>query len=154
MEEWKNKLPFSVLRHVEERGECELIPAAKVADAYALLMESLGSRDRGSHYVRSSSGESFGGVGGKPTGTSSANYAMYCTYCKKPGHTIQKCRHPNCKGSQSPNPFVPFKSNYGPKKPVATANIANSPHQLFQPYIFTGKVSLTDSENKVFPIQI
>ena len=48
MEEWKNKLPFNILRHVEERGECELMQAAKVADAFALLIGSLGSRDRGS----------------------------------------------------------------------------------------------------------
>ena len=69
MEEWKNRMPFNILRHVEERGECELMRSAKVADAYALLMGSLSSRGRGSQYnVRSSFGESFGGVGGKPTG--------------------------------------------------------------------------------------
>ena len=32
MEEWKNKLPFNILRHVEEQGKCELMQVAKVAD--------------------------------------------------------------------------------------------------------------------------
>ena len=42
--------------------------AAKVADAFALLMGSLGSRGRGSQYpVRSNPEEGFGGVGGRPT---------------------------------------------------------------------------------------
>ena len=68
MEEWKNKLPFNILRHVEERGECELMQAAKVANAFVLLMGSLGSWGRGSQYpVRSYPGEGFGGVGGRPT---------------------------------------------------------------------------------------
>ena len=38
IKEWKNKLPFNILRHVEERGECELMQAAMVADAFAFLM--------------------------------------------------------------------------------------------------------------------
>ena len=63
-----------------ERGECELMQAAKVADAYALLMGSLGSRGRGSQYpVRSSSGEGFGGVGGKPTRFTSKTFIIQCT---------------------------------------------------------------------------
>ena len=87
--------------------------AAKVADAYALLMGSLGSRGIGSQYnVRSSSGEDFGGVGCKPTGFRPNGECF--TYCKKPGHTIEKCRHPNCKVSQSSNPFVSPISNYRP----------------------------------------
>ena len=96
--EWKNKLPFNILRHVEERGECELMHPAKVADAFALLMRSLGSPGRGSQYpVRSNPGEGFGGVGGRPTRFSPT--INYYSYCKKPSHTIQNCRHPNCKSS-------------------------------------------------------
>ena len=41
MEEWKNKLPFNILIYVEERGQCELMQAAKVADAFALLWDLL-----------------------------------------------------------------------------------------------------------------
>ena len=88
---------------------------AKVADAFALLMRSLGSCDLGSQYpVRSNPGEGFGGVGGRPTRF--FPNVTYCSYCKKPGHTIQNCRYPNCKFSQCQNPFVTPKSNFGPKK--------------------------------------
>ena len=44
LEEWKGKLPFNILRHVEERGETDLMRAAELADAYSLLVGSLGSR--------------------------------------------------------------------------------------------------------------
>ena len=116
--------------------------AAKVADAFALLMGFLGSRGHGSQYpVKSNSKEGFGGLGGRPTRFSPN--IDYCSYCKKPGHTIQNCRHANCKSSQSQNPFLPPKSNFGPRKPVATANVHDSPQKLFQRYIFSRKVSLT-----------
>ena len=99
---------------MEERGECELMQAAKVADAFALLMGSLGSRGCGSQNpVRSNPRKGFGGMGGRPIRFSPN--INYCSYCKKPAHTIQNCRHPNCKFSHSQKPFVPPKSNFGPK---------------------------------------
>ena len=49
---------------------------------------------------------------------------------------------------------MPPKSSYGPKKPVATANVANSHQKLFQPYMFTGKVSLPGSNEISYPITI
>ena len=49
---------------------------------------------------------------------------------------------------------MPPKSKFGPKNPVATANVHDSPQKLFQPYIFSGKVSLTGSEGRAYPIQI
>ena len=80
--------------------------------------------------------------------------AIFCTYCKKPGHTINKCRNLNCKASQSSTLFIPPKQSLRHKKPVATANVVNTPQQLFQPYMFECKVSLLGSENKVVPINI
>ena len=69
LEEWKSKIPFHILKHVEERGEVNLGRAAELADAYALLVESLGSRERAtSRHVRSSSDDNLGGVSGRSKG--------------------------------------------------------------------------------------
>ena len=155
LEEWKNKLPFNILRHVEERGESELMAAAKVADAFSLLMESLGSRGRGSpSNVRSSSGEGFGGVGGKPTGFSpNTHMSKWCAYCKKPGHTIQNCRHPKCKISQSPHPFTsPKPKTYD--KPMLLVNSVNSTLDSFEPYIYQGKIFLNDGKDKAINVRV
>lgn len=64
-----------------------------------MLMESLNSRGRGfTQNVRFSSGESLGGLGGKPnksTYNPSSCSNVHCSYCKKTGHTIKNCKHPN-----------------------------------------------------------
>ena len=151
LEEWKNKLPFDILRHVEERGESELMSAAKVADAYALLMKSLGSRGRSSlSNVKSSFGVGQGSAGGKPTGFSPNVYphANWCSYCKKPGHTIHQCRHPHCKVAKSQHSFVaPKPKTMENRKPVALVHSNNAPPEIYESYLYKGKVSLPGSKN-------
>lgn len=42
LEEVKSKMPMNILKHVEERGATRLERAAEMADAYSLLVRSLG----------------------------------------------------------------------------------------------------------------
>ncbi|XP_076056339.1 uncharacterized protein LOC143034289 [Oratosquilla oratoria] len=139
LEEWKSKIPFHILRYVEDRREKDLIQAAELADAQALMIETWGSKTRRqSPIVRSSSGYRPEGAGGKVG--SNINYnrisqPVQCSYCKKTGHSIQECNHPGCKTSSK------FKDHSAKFKPIAASNVHN-PHTSFDPYIFQGKVSL------------
>ncbi|XP_076044797.1 uncharacterized protein LOC143027398 [Oratosquilla oratoria] len=139
LEEWKSKIPFHILRYVEDRREKDLIQAVELADAQALMIETWGSETRWqSPIVRSSSGYRPEGAGGKVG--SNINYnrisqPVQCSYCKKTGHSIQECNHPGCKASSK------FKDHSAKSKPIAASNVHN-PHTSFDPYIFQGKVSL------------
>ncbi|KAK4329491.1 hypothetical protein Pmani_000158 [Petrolisthes manimaculis] len=48
-------MPISILKHVEERGETKLERVAEVADAYSLLVRSLGRVETQARSIRPSS---------------------------------------------------------------------------------------------------
>lgn len=147
-EEIKRKLPFDILKHIEERGETDLLKAAQIADSFALLKRSqLGKVDKVNFYVQSSSGDNLGNSGGK----AGKNTLNFCLYCKRAGHTIDKCKDPKCRKSsinvrQFTNPSIKsFES-----KPVTSVNNVNSPDP-FTDFKSRGTVSL-HSTSKSYPV--
>ena len=109
-------------------------------------MRNLGRTDSRSQLARSSSGYNLETRGGTTQGYENKSHSstLVCTYCKKPGHSIAQCKHPNCrianKPSTSTKPLQLSKSN----KPVFTCN-SNSPSHLFKPFLQPGQVSLGDA---------
>lgn len=96
LEEWKKKLPFPLLKYVEKKGERELVKVAEMADAQALRLESWNVHGgRRGDFVKSSSGDSPSKPGDGQKGGSASPNMLVCSYCKKPGHSIATCRHPN-----------------------------------------------------------
>ena len=134
-------MPLNILRHVEEKGVTTWENAAGVADSYSILVRSLGRTESQARVIKSSSDYTLGTGGGISRGPNNHSYntsSKICTYCKKSGHTISQCKHPNCKSSNR----VPVDSRFfHPKKPVSTCNIPSS-SQIFQPFIQKGHVSL------------
>ena len=142
LEEWKNKLPFPLLRYVEEKDERELVKVAEMADAHALRLDSWNVRGgKRSDFVKSSSGDSPS----KPDGQKSDNAfsKMLCSYCKKPGHSIATCKHPNCQFSKKLYGTSKSGTSNFPSKPVAT-NVGDpkKSSNLFKEFTFEGLVSL------------
>lgn len=99
LEEWKNKIPFYLVRHVETSGEIELCQAAELTDAHAMLVESWGGREREkAKTVRQFSGGNYVGPNGESRWrVSHSRPVITCKYCKKVGHNINECPHPGCK---------------------------------------------------------
>ncbi|XP_063585832.1 uncharacterized protein LOC134763205 [Penaeus indicus] len=151
LEEVKRKLPFDILKHIEERGETDLLKAAQIADSFALLKRSqLGKVDKVRFYVQSSSGENLRTNGGKAGKITPLNF---CSYCKRAGHTIDKCKDPKCRKSGiNVRPFInPSIQAFDPK-PVSSVTNVNSPDP-FSDFKYRGTVSL-DSMSKSHPILI
>lgn len=97
LQEWKNKLPFFLVRHVETSGASELCRAAELADAHALLVESSGGRERerGKPVRPFSEGTYMGSDGeSRGYGPSYSRPTVSCGYCKKAGHNISECPPP------------------------------------------------------------
>ncbi|XP_047478502.1 uncharacterized protein LOC125031660 [Penaeus chinensis] len=126
LEEVKRKLPFDILKHIEDRGETDLLKAAQIADSFALLKRSqLGKVDKVRFYVQSSSGENLGNGGGKAGKIAPLNF---CSYCKRAGHTIDKCKDPKCRKSGiNVRPFISPSIQAFEPKPVASVTNVNSP---------------------------
>ncbi|XP_047479369.1 uncharacterized protein LOC125032316 [Penaeus chinensis] len=150
LEEVKRKLPFDILKHIEDRGETDLLKAAQIADSFALLKRSqLGKVDKVRFYVQSSSGENLGN-GGKAGKIAPLNF---CSYCKRAGHTIDKCKDPKCRKSGiNVRPFISPSIQAFEPKPVASVTNVNSPDP-FSDFKYRGTVSL-DSMSKSYPILI
>lgn len=139
LEQFKSRLPFFLLRHIEERGEKDVIGAAGLADAHHLLVQSLNGGET-HKFVRTSSDVSF-----KPnkqrTPQNQGAVSLYCTCCRKPGHVIQNCKNPNCKVSK-----VSAVNPQSPVKPVLSVN-TQADSDIFEPYRREGKVSLPNTPN-------
>lgn len=141
LEEWKSKIPFPVLRYIEESNEKELIKVAEMADAHALRLESWNVLrvDHGTS-VTSTSSDSQNRSSDGQKGNSATSNQPVCAYCKKTGHTIAKCRHPRCQYSKRDT------------KPVASNN--SSPQtNMFKAFTFPGRVALSQKD-QTFPITI
>lgn len=155
-EQFKKTLPFELLRYIEEKGETEVDKVAKSADAYSLLLLSLKStRPREG---KPTSEFNPGTAVGRPNFVTHSPSYVICSYCKKPGHTIQECRHPSCKVAQDVK-SKPQTTTLKPRfqsskpKPVASSNV-NKPHQdSFAPFKSLGCISLAEDDHS-YPITI
>ena len=147
MEQFKSRLPFFLLRHIEERGEKNVEEAAGLTDSHDLLVQSLNAGD--SHRpVKTSPGVPFKPnkprtLGQNQTGNSNFGNTIFCTYCKKPGHWIQDCKSPGCKASKQ----AVVKSQ-PPVKPIMSINANTKEADLFEPYKRQGTVSLPNVNTK------
>jgi len=123
-EEFKRKVPYSVMIHLIDKEENDLHEAAKVADVFSLVHRSIPGEKRKANIVKSSVGFKY-----NMENTSSGQYqpntqisTLYCKFCKKEGHVIKNCPHPKCKVAKEAKDF-----NF--TKPVATTNFPNKPFQ-------------------------
>ena len=126
---------------MDEKGVTTWESAAQAADSYSLLVRRLGKTESQGRGSRSSSDNTHGtgsGISRGPHNQSNNNSSVLCTYCKKPGHTISQCKHPNRKFSHRGSVE---NRTYHSKKPVSTCNSPSS-SQILQSFIQTGHVSL------------
>lgn len=138
LEEFKRKVPYSIMAHITDKEETDLIKASKIADVFSLIHRSQqGERKATLNNVRSSAGSSQSSYSTGPVQTGAKPFQMYCRFCKKEGHFIKDCPDPRCKISniQHPRTFT---------KPVASTNLLNTclQNDLFQAFRSTGSVSL------------
>lgn len=146
LEEWKSKIPFPILRYVEESNEQELLRVAEMADAHALRLESwsVNGVDRGCS-VKSTSSDLHGRRSDGQKDRGATPNQPVCAYCKKTGHTIAQCKHPGCNVSKK-------GSNKSTPKPVAS-NASSLQTSMFKAFTFTGRVALSQRD-QTFPITI
>ena len=147
LEQFKAKLPFFILRHIEEQREKDVVEAAGLADAHHLLVQSLNSGDSRKN-VRSSSDDPFKSYKPRTTYQNPGGDSRFCTYCKKFGHVIQNCRNPGCKVSKES-----VGDSQLPRKPVLAVYTDSDP-DIFDPYKTQGSVSLHDEKNTKYPVTI
>lgn len=139
LEEFKRKLPYSVMLHITNKDETDLIKAAQLADVFALVNRPASSRERKTETptVKSEAGSSGSA---KPVG--SGSQTLVCSFCKQPGHLIKNCPNPKCKVAKTP-----------PSKPVASLQVSTTPHNdPFQPFRSTGTVHI--DPHKVHTVRI
>lgn len=157
LEEWKRRLPFNVMVYVEEKGETDLIKAAQLADSYALIHRKF-SRDKSKSYtVKTFSGVNPVTEDGNPERPALLNRSTseYCTYCKKTGHNILKCKHPNCKTSSAYKLTLATKpsSSSTNERPVNCLYVPKLDSDLFSAFKVSGTVSVPD-QSQTFPVTI
>lgn len=123
LEEFKRKIPYSIMAHITEKDETDLLKAAKMADVFSLLRPG-GGEKKTSFPVRSGTGvvKDDKAVDVRPKS------GLVCHFCKKTGYVIQNCPDPRCKVAKrqcspkpmaslnsvqplpQPDPFYPFRS--------------------------------------------
>ena len=138
LEEFKRKVPYSIMVHITDKEETDLIKASKIADVFSLIHRShQGERKTSLNTVRSSAGSSKISCPTVPVQSGAKPFQMYCRFCKKEGHSIKDCPDPRCKVSTINNSKT-FT------KPVASTHLLNNSPQndLFQAFRSTGLVSL------------
>lgn len=144
LEEFKRKIPYSIMLHITDKDETELLKAAKLADVFSLIHRSMPSGDKKLQPV-GKSGASYSKDVKPAESSGSAKSFLSCSFCKKVGHLIKNCPDPRCKVAKT--------STFS--KPVASLNTPSvlPPTDPFQPFRSQGTVALnTDSEGH--PLQI
>lgn len=140
LEQFKARLPFFILRYIEEQREKGVMEAAGLADAHHLLVKSISGGD--GKIVKASSDALV--KPNKPrTNQSQGIEANYCSYCKKPGHSIKDCRHPNCKVSKQ----LADHSRL-PNKPVLAFSVSDDQDDGYEPYKREGTISHPEIEGQ------
>lgn len=141
LEQFKSHLPFFILRYIEEQREKGVIEAAGLADAHHLMMQSLHGGES-KKLVRTSSDGPNRQNDKQKYNSSQTTDSNFCTYCRKPGHTIKDCRHPNCKASKT---LAAHAQSSG--KPVLSVSTSTTPDR-FSKYKRGGTVSLPKHDIK------
>lgn len=136
LEQFKSHLPFFILRYIEEQREKGVIEAAGLADAHHLMMQSLHGGESKKH-VRTSSDAPSRQNDKQKYNSSQPTDSNLCAYCRKPGHTIKDCKHPNCKASKTLAANAQTSN-----KPVLSVSTPTSPDR-FSKYKREGTVSLS-----------
>ncbi|XP_063856508.1 uncharacterized protein LOC135098191 [Scylla paramamosain] len=140
LEEFMRKLPYSVMLHITNKEETDLLKAAQLADLFSLVNRKATS-DKLTETPSGKINSGNSGVG-KMTG-SSTRPPLFCAFCKQPGHLIKNCPNPKCKVAQT-----------YPAKPVASIQALPSfpvPKDLFEPFRSVGTISI---DNKDHPVKI
>ena len=92
IEQFKLRLPFFILKHVEEQREESLTDAATLDDAHSLLEQSLNTREKGGMFNVISSPDGQWLKKSRRQETIAENrppeLELFCPYCKLIGHTI------------------------------------------------------------------
>jgi len=149
LEEFKRKVPYSVMIHLTDKEENDLHEAAKAADVFSLVHRSIPGEKRKANIVKSSVGFKY------MENNSSGQYrpntqisTLYCKFCKKEGHLIKNCPHPKCKVAKE-------AKDYNFTKPVATTNFTNKLFQEdpFKAFRSRGHVFSNSGGNR-YPIDI
>ena len=154
LEEFKRRLPFNISMYVEEKRELDLKKAAQLADAYNLIVRS----HRGnSKSVKPSSGFHLDSGSGnksannnKPTNVSKDSF---CSYCRKSGHTIKECTHPNCKSSSAYKLSQSSTKSSTLDKSVSCVGVGSPSQDIFSPFKVVGKIS-TSQNSETCPVTI
>ena len=175
LEEFKNCLSDNLATYVNEQKATTLSAATVLADEYVLTHKDSFDKPNGSsgrgfnlswrkpnsfHSDKSNSShidsaKSFAKRVGeekleKSEGGEGAKERPTCNYCKKVGHTINRCYALKNK-SQPPKTVALIKSQSSPL-PVAVEPV-RSPDPEFQPFLMSGFVSLTEGDLRV-PVNI
>ncbi|XP_063847248.1 uncharacterized protein LOC135092563 [Scylla paramamosain] len=140
LEEFMRKLPCSVMLHITNKEETDLLKAAQLADLFSLVNRKATS-DKLTETPSGKINSGNSGVG-KMTG-SSTGPPLFCAFCKQPGHLIKNCPSPKCKVAQT---YL--------AKPVASIQALQSfpvPKDLFEPFRSVGTISI---DNKDHPVKI
>ena len=99
LEEFKRKLPLSIMLHIEDRQEKDLKKAASRADTYSLVHKSnTGKKAEG--FVKPGPGKNFDALDDSAKSKNDGSTPLKCSYCKKEGHKIQNCKDPKCRSSE------------------------------------------------------
>lgn len=141
LEEFKRKIPHSIMLHITDKDETELLKAAEVADLFSLVHRSTSSGDEKTQPIVSA-GASVR-MDGKPVDNGSKP-SVYFSFCKKVGHLIKNCPDSRCK--------VAKMGTFS--KPVASINTNSTLiADPFKPFRSQGTVSL-DSDSEEHLLQI
>ena len=156
LEEFKRKIPNNVMLHIEDKHETDLVKAARLADVYSLVHKSFSVEKKRTQYdVKTSLDHNLGTQNKQISNpTTSQSSPLFCNFCKKEGHSIKQCKHPNCKYSQqsqsSSRQFTQPMSKYDShSKPVSNICKVVSKEDLFKDFRFKGTIALSQNGKPV-----
>ena len=147
LEEFKRKLPLSIMLHIEDRQEKDLKKTASLADTYSLVHKSnTGKKAEG--FVKPDPGKNFDALDDSAKSKNDGSTPVKCLHCKKEGHKIQNCKDPKCRSSEQfrssfTQPSV--KTNTEKPKPVSNVMVPKSV-DLFKEFKFDGAIGLSEND--------